>query len=407
MAVHFGGFATAGAAELRAMQDTDGIPETGAAEAGGEHEGATGRSVAEAATKQALLWISRSIESLAARVMALEAPAAVLALFESPEYFAHERRRYARLAEQATVLVGFGTDRGAPMDLPAGVHGIPLEASEPLAGEWVVLLASPLGCAGLVGMDLEDVTAASSLERGRLFRPDLSADPAWVADHAARIESLTGERMPAAPWRRLRDLADEAARAEVAPRERLLRETLTEQWWRTARVAVQSHVEAQLAYTDPLTGARNRRFLGRFLERPGPRTPSLAAVLFDIDGFKHLNDTLGHEVGDEVLQRFAAMVGQRTRDTDVLVRYGGDEWLLLLPGMSQEHAAQRAREIVAAFPHEALPDAARTLAATVSAGVGADAATDLDLAAIDAAMYRAKAAGGGRVSAVDEAEVGG
>jgi diguanylate cyclase (GGDEF)-like protein len=108
-----------------------------------------------------------------------------------------------------------------------------------------------------------------------------------------------------------------------------------------------------LAFHDDLTGLRNRRFLSDLFEDRWPglvtRHPEIAFILIDLDGFKAVNDTYGHPTGDEVLKAVAALLRQHFREEDLVVRYGGDEFLVLLPDAGDAVAgalADRARKAV-------------------------------------------------------------
>ncbi len=356
---------------------------------------ADGRS---SATKRALLQVSRSMESLAEQLADHGDTFTIVSLFEHASYFGYERQRYARLAEVGNVIVGFA---GTPQEvadarIPAGVHYLALDAADPISDEWNVLVLSEAVTAGLVATDLASVVAAGSLERGRLFSPLVGTDPGWVVSEAERVLAH------AEPGVADLALAPGRAASERATTrgEQVLREELETGWWRTLTYAAQIDDVERMALTDALTGAWNRRFLERFLSRVGQRAPQLAVVLFDLDGFKEINDAYGHSVGDAALRQFARLVRAHVRDTDLLVRYGGDEWLLLLPGTAQDVAVERTDAILRAWSDHHLPPPAEHARLAASAGVGTFAADALDLDAVDAAMYSAKATGGDRVVAL-------
>ena len=95
----------------------------------------------------------------------------------------------------------------------------------------------------------------------------------------------------------------------------------------------QGKLEA-LATVDPLTGVYNRRHFNQVIEHEMPRSKryghSIGFLMIDINGFKEINDRHGHQLGDEVLQEVARLLQQQVRESDIVVRYGGDEFLLLL-----------------------------------------------------------------------------
>ena len=164
-----------------------------------------------------------------------------------------------------------------------------------------------------------------------------------------------------------------------------------------------------LATHDPLTGVLNRRALFAFVEAEFARsqhagTP-LSLLMLDADHFKNINDAFGHQAGDEVLREMAQRLQSPLPAAARLGRYGGEEFLVALPGLTPEAArvvAERLREVLAApFDASSLLAVAGIGRLTVSIGVaGVQGATDtLDamLARADAALYRAKAQGRDRV----------
>ncbi|MDO5448250.1 MAG: GGDEF domain-containing protein [Clostridia bacterium] len=128
----------------------------------------------------------------------------------------------------------------------------------------------------------------------------------------------------------------------------------------------------ELSVKDPLTGAYNRRFLIRYLEssiatcRADNR--SIAIVMFDIDKFKRINDDYGHLVGDEVIKAVADILKKSCRDYDIVSRYGGEEFILVMPGATENTAISRANEIREKFgAMKVAPEIDRPV--TISGGV--------------------------------------
>jgi diguanylate cyclase (GGDEF)-like protein len=180
----------------------------------------------------------------------------------------------------------------------------------------------------------------------------------------------------------------------------------------TVMVMVKERLELQLrhaALVDPLTGIANRRaFFGRgerLLARIGTRGGSAALLMIDLDQFKRINDTHGHEAGDRVLCAFCADTAGLLRPTDLLARTGGEEFACLLPDTTMPDAARVAERIRLQFaarrPTIGTPDKV-----TVSIGVATTASSGFTLnslmEAADRALYAAKANGRNRVElAVD------
>ena len=162
----------------------------------------------------------------------------------------------------------------------------------------------------------------------------------------------------------------------------------------------------QLAITDSLTGLFNRRYFMKVgaaeFERAIRYHRELSMVMLDIDFFKHVNDTYGHLVGDRVLIELAQRCTANLRDSDILCRYGGEEFIILFPetGIDQaEETAERLRRIVqdAPFCIETIP-----LSITISLGVvdlhrSGTASLDEFIARVDTALYQAKQSGRNRV----------
>jgi diguanylate cyclase (GGDEF)-like protein len=156
----------------------------------------------------------------------------------------------------------------------------------------------------------------------------------------------------------------------------------------------------QLAITDSLTGLHNRRHFFEQAEREFQRAyryrRPLCAIMLDIDRFKQVNDTHGHAVGDQVLRAVSARCRESLRDIDLLGRYGGEEFVGLLPEIDVDgahNAAERLRQRVAERP---IDTNRGPVAATISLGVAclencSDLATLINRA--DEAMYTAKKAG--------------
>ncbi|HEY5071393.1 MAG TPA: PleD family two-component system response regulator [Caulobacteraceae bacterium] len=159
----------------------------------------------------------------------------------------------------------------------------------------------------------------------------------------------------------------------------------------------------ELAVTDPLTGLHNRRYMESQLEALVERAvrggEPVAALMIDLDHFKHINDSFGHDAGDEVLRVFAVRLASNVRAMDLACRYGGEEFMVIMPDTrlaDAEKIAERIRIHVAGSPFKVgaennLLDVTISIgvAATLGAGDGAGAL----LKRADRAVYEAKAAG--------------
>ena len=163
----------------------------------------------------------------------------------------------------------------------------------------------------------------------------------------------------------------------------------------------------QIAIRDELTGVFNRRLLMDALAREHSRSKRLNAsysvCLFDLDHFKTINDSWGHAAGDAVLKHFALIASSDLREIDVFGRYGGEEFLLILPDTAQRGAAAAAERVRAGVLAADFPQVPAGHRVTVTAGVAtsrADEGTVALLARADRGLYEGKAAGRNRVVAV-------
>jgi two-component system cell cycle response regulator len=173
------------------------------------------------------------------------------------------------------------------------------------------------------------------------------------------------------------------------------------------RMSVKHTIE--LAVTDALTGLNNRRYLDNHLKilfnRAAARSRPLSICLMDIDRFKSVNDTYGHDAGDDVLREFASRIRSTVRGADLACRYGGEEFVVVMPdtdATASAAVAERLRAIIEKTPF-VLKNAGTAIELTASFGLScstgdADTPEQL-LKQADQALYKAKADGRNRVVA--------
>lgn len=170
----------------------------------------------------------------------------------------------------------------------------------------------------------------------------------------------------------------------------------------TEQVRAQEELR-RLAYQDALTDLPNRRSFWEMTERALRSDEPLALVLLDLDGFKHINDTLGHAAGDELLREAAERLTQALGPQGTLARLGGDEFVALLSGPSSASGAEdAAKRMLASLGDTHFQIRGHILRITASAGIVTTSCGDQDgterlIANADLALYGAKSAGGGTV----------
>jgi len=165
----------------------------------------------------------------------------------------------------------------------------------------------------------------------------------------------------------------------------------------------------QAAKIDTLTGAHNRAAMNEMLEREVDlahrHQSALSMVIFDLDHFKQINDNYGHATGDDVLREVVECSNQALRSTDMLFRFGGEEFVVMLPGVNAEGAALAAERLRSVIEKHVFNCRQGTVAVTISVGTASltlqdDVKTVLERA--DKALYSAKKSGRNRVVCSDE-----
>jgi len=164
------------------------------------------------------------------------------------------------------------------------------------------------------------------------------------------------------------------------------------------------HLQDELrdqAIRDPLTGLFNRRHLDdmvpRLIERASRSSKPISVILLDLDHFKEVNDTYGHRAGDAVLETLGNLLLENTRAGDIPCRYGGEEFVLVLPESPLNAAVERTEQLRQAFRNAIIPGLGSNKPPTISAGIAVfpthGMTQDELFHAADVALYKAKKAG--------------
>ena len=175
---------------------------------------------------------------------------------------------------------------------------------------------------------------------------------------------------------------------------------------------LQSKLREQ-AIRDPLTNIFNRRYLDETLDRELSRAARedypVCVIMVDIDHFKRVNDTYGHEAGDLVLKAIAATLAEHSRRGDFACRHGGEEFVVVLPNISLETACERAADLRRSLLQLSVPYEDYSLSVTISMGVACfpenGQTRESVLRAADQAMYAAKEAGRDHILSYDQVQL--
>jgi len=194
-----------------------------------------------------------------------------------------------------------------------------------------------------------------------------------------------------------------------------LHETLTELQASRDQVQRQNEELLRIATRDPLTGCLNRRAFSEayqtLFETAQRQGTALSCLVFDIDFFKRVNDTWGHGIGDRVIQEAARKLGDCARATDLVCRYGGEEFVMVMPGLDAEGARKVAERVRQRVEREAGPAVREVPDMVVTASIGVAALTPAVLKPsqmideADQALYAAKRSGRNRVVVSGDAVV--
>jgi diguanylate cyclase (GGDEF)-like protein len=320
----------------------------------------------------------QTIQSIIQKITSQEDPAGIATVImrELKQLIGYFECRIYLLQDDGETLMSLGNDPDAP-----GVMRPPLRLGEGFAG-WVALHGVPDRVSSSHS-DLRLLNAESDRQRST----SVIGAPLLYEDRirgAITLSKFGVDQFDAHALRLLEIIAGQAAVA--LDRARVYHELRME------------------AITDPVVKLSNRRYLmQRFKEERARAIRSgrpLACLMMDIDDFKQVNDTYGHDAGDAVLRELAMVIRRQVREEDIAARYGGEEFCVLLPEAAAVEAAsvaERLRETIAQHP---LPGGAGTSRVTVSIGLSllcdGDRNTEV-FSRADAAMYAAKMAGGNQI----------
>ena len=248
--------------------------------------------------------------------------------------------------------------------------------------------------------------------RRSLLRSSMSL-PLFFGDECLgflQCSSFTPRDFPPAEIAFLQGIASQVAAALKAMQMyRALAESEAQLREYAQRLQASMEIQHRLARTDALTGVPNRRYIEEVIEAECARAvrheTALSIVMLDVDGLKRINDTYGHQAGDDVLVQLAQLARRSCRKGDAVGRLGGDEFLFVLPGSALAAGARFAERFrVRVERHEFLLSKGERVAMKTSLGVAEFASGTVESAArfvelADEALYEAKKAGGNRVCA--------
>lgn len=231
------------------------------------------------------------------------------------------------------------------------------------------------------------------------YEPD-----AYLSEHIRLLETIAHQASIAIENSRLYQRAQEELNARRNTLQSLEQANENLQIQLTQVEAIQDKLREQ-AIRDPLTGLYNRRYLNEqlklLLDHAQTYEKPLCVIMIDIDHFKSFNDTYSHLAGDQLLQVLSDLLRANTRPNDITCRYGGEEFILVLPETSLDIATRRAEELRRRFEKTSIFFKTKKLHASISIGVAGfpehgDSAESLTMQA-DQALYAAKAAGRNKV----------
>lgn len=292
-------------------------------------------------TKQALTTISRTLERTAE---SLGETAAVIGLFQYETYFEPQAASFRRLGTNGVSTIAVYHSDSGSTPAPGHVH---LTSDDPLTRVWAAVLVSDSLSGFVHAVDLDQYGDTSQgVEPARLF----DAEVGFSSGRTARVATELLDALDAAgldPERSGETRRRIAASRHDPVGDARPADAVVDAWAhgmdmvtnRLASISEAWRGERLRATSDALTGLSNRNGLDEWIGGAATAevpTAPIGVVMFDMSGFKEINDTLGHEAGDDVLRRVADVIRRHVRKGDLAVRWGGDEFVLLCPGVDDE-----------------------------------------------------------------------
>jgi diguanylate cyclase (GGDEF)-like protein len=324
----------------------------------------------------------------------------LIAFFQRREYFDLEASRYEALAAQGhTVIVAF---TGSVDSVPAGITAVSLPPDDVCANDWVLTMVRGGFAATLTAHDLHQLSPTeTTLEASRLFTSWTTMQRRLALENTRKHLDHLARRLPPAQLARARALIEGSASLPVSEVEdrlavaadHLLR-SVDAGYQHASTVRLELESTKSMAERDQLTGLHNRHYLERYLGH-GDKPADLLALLVDVDGLKQVNDGFGHEAGDALLRCVASTLRSNTRSGDVLIRWGGDEFLLLIPQLAAEAGLQYGERLASAIAAGTVDEPWQDLEPSASIGVSPARQTPLPMSQLDAALYHVKRSGKG------------
>jgi len=336
-------------------------------------------------TKRSLAAMSHTLERTAAE---LGSSATVLSMFQYETYFLPRARTFDELKSLGTHTVVAYNGSGHTDD-----HHVVLDVDDPLTTIWVAVLVSDTFCGYVYADDIVEFSGdtAGGLESARLFRAEVGFDPARTVEIAHTVVGdLQDAGLPAAAADRVRGRIDGHSRVERVATCRAWAAGMELMSRRLERVSTEWRGERAKAGIDPLTGLANREGLHRWSGTSGDAklpNPPIGVLLFDMADFKAVNDTIGHEAGDEMLTGVADAIKRTIRSQDLAVRWGGDEFVVLCPGTSDDEELRAMGDRIAGAVSEV---SVAGMHAVIDFGVDVCSERPVAFDVADAAMYESK-----------------